>query len=112
RHTRFSRDWSSDVCSSDLARWRRADRLAAAQQGWRATAGRLARASGEPAGRPRTGAALRHTLPPAGAYASGRQAGIATGTGDALVAIFRRCGIIPRLSCGDRLAPRETGGDA
>src|SRR5690606_40972240 len=21
RHTRFSRDWSSDVCSSDLARW-------------------------------------------------------------------------------------------
>src|SRR5690606_40733904 len=20
-HTRFSRDWSSDVCSSDLARW-------------------------------------------------------------------------------------------
>src|SRR5207302_5621544 len=29
RHTRFSRDWSSDVCSSDLARpvlsWRRSD---------------------------------------------------------------------------------------
>src|SRR5690606_40970553 len=24
RHTRFSRDWSSDVCSSDLARARRA----------------------------------------------------------------------------------------
>src|SRR5690606_40388954 len=23
RHTRFSRDWSSDVCSSDLCRWRR-----------------------------------------------------------------------------------------
>src|SRR5690606_39963199 len=23
RHTRFSRDWSSDVCSSDLGRWRR-----------------------------------------------------------------------------------------
>src|SRR5690606_39303552 len=22
RHTRFSRDWSSDVCSSDLAFWR------------------------------------------------------------------------------------------
>src|SRR6266511_4502609 len=22
RHTRFSRDWSSDVCSSDLGRWR------------------------------------------------------------------------------------------
>src|SRR5690606_9317434 len=22
RHTRFSRDWSSDVCSSDLAGWR------------------------------------------------------------------------------------------
>src|SRR5690606_41120755 len=22
RHTRFSRDWSSDVCSSDLAPWR------------------------------------------------------------------------------------------
>src|SRR5690606_41181296 len=21
RHTRFSRDWSSDVCSSDLVRW-------------------------------------------------------------------------------------------
>src|SRR5690606_39651864 len=21
RHTRFSRDWSSDVCSSDLRRW-------------------------------------------------------------------------------------------
>src|SRR5690606_39509366 len=21
RHTRFSRDWSSDVCSSDLAEW-------------------------------------------------------------------------------------------
>src|SRR5690606_40556387 len=21
RHTRFSRDWSSDVCSSDLGRW-------------------------------------------------------------------------------------------
>src|SRR5690606_13723076 len=21
RHTRFSRDWSSDVCSSDLAKW-------------------------------------------------------------------------------------------
>src|SRR5690606_41201942 len=21
RHTRFSRDWSSDVCSSDLSRW-------------------------------------------------------------------------------------------
>src|SRR5690606_41125719 len=21
RHTRFSRDWSSDVCSSDLLRW-------------------------------------------------------------------------------------------
>src|SRR5690606_39500206 len=26
RHTRFSRDWSSDVCSSDLERLRRADR--------------------------------------------------------------------------------------
>src|SRR5690606_30213062 len=26
RHTRFSRDWSSDVCSSDLPRNRRADR--------------------------------------------------------------------------------------
>src|SRR5690606_40751041 len=25
RHTRFSRDWSSDVCSSDLAAKRRAD---------------------------------------------------------------------------------------
>src|SRR5690606_40430052 len=24
RHTRFSRDWSSDVCSSDLATWNRA----------------------------------------------------------------------------------------
>src|SRR5690606_40747112 len=24
RHTRFSRDWSSDVCSSDLLRWVRA----------------------------------------------------------------------------------------
>src|SRR5690606_40990732 len=24
RHTRFSRDWSSDVCSSDLATYRRA----------------------------------------------------------------------------------------
>src|SRR6266511_5402013 len=24
RHTRFSRDWSSDVCSSDLTTWRRA----------------------------------------------------------------------------------------
>src|SRR5690606_40302389 len=23
RHTRFSRDWSSDVCSSDLYRWKR-----------------------------------------------------------------------------------------
>src|SRR5690606_36576516 len=29
RHTRFSRDWSSDVCSSDLARmgWRVADKM-------------------------------------------------------------------------------------
>src|SRR5690606_41028499 len=27
RHTRFSRDWSSDVCSSDLARLGGADRL-------------------------------------------------------------------------------------
>src|SRR5207302_5470549 len=26
RHTRFSRDWSSDVCSSDLIRWRPAGR--------------------------------------------------------------------------------------
>src|SRR5207302_2586796 len=25
RHTRFSRDWSSDVCSSDLIGWRDAD---------------------------------------------------------------------------------------
>src|SRR5690606_13590066 len=24
RHTRFSRDWSSDVCSSDLSYWKRA----------------------------------------------------------------------------------------
>src|SRR5690606_41940641 len=29
RHTRFSRDWSSDVCSSDLAGLRAADRLVA-----------------------------------------------------------------------------------
>src|SRR5690606_40346799 len=27
RHTRFSRDWSSDVCSSDLAQGRRLPRL-------------------------------------------------------------------------------------
>src|SRR6266511_4814663 len=26
RHTRFSRDWSSDVCSSDLTLWRLAER--------------------------------------------------------------------------------------
>src|SRR6266511_4215325 len=25
RHTRFSRDWSSDVCSSDLREWLRED---------------------------------------------------------------------------------------
>src|SRR2546429_1787052 len=36
RHTRCSRDWSSDVCSSDLSRWEghrlREDRLQAARQ--------------------------------------------------------------------------------
>src|SRR5690606_39939936 len=26
RHTRFSRDWSSDVCSSDLVKWFDAER--------------------------------------------------------------------------------------
>src|SRR5690606_39425183 len=27
RHTRFSRDWSSDVCSSDLRRGNKSDRI-------------------------------------------------------------------------------------
>src|SRR5215475_9104024 len=31
RHTRFSRDWSSDVCSSDLGYFRKAIRLALAR---------------------------------------------------------------------------------
>src|SRR5690606_40192628 len=39
-HTRFSRDWSSDVCSSDLYRQR--DRLRQRQQ-WRRRVGRTER---------------------------------------------------------------------
>src|SRR5207302_2515953 len=36
RHTRFSRDWSSDVCSSDLPRWSRSRRTAARRRSKRA----------------------------------------------------------------------------
>src|SRR5690349_23914529 len=48
RHTRSLRDWSSDVCSSDLAarRSRRAGRLAAARSERGAGAGRPGRHAG------------------------------------------------------------------
>src|SRR5690606_40299154 len=41
RHTRFSRDWSSDVCSSDLHRGRPQRRLADPSPAGRRDAGRL-----------------------------------------------------------------------
>src|SRR5690606_965322 len=39
RHTRFSRDWSSDVCSSDLTWQGRPPQAAGTGQRWRTTSG-------------------------------------------------------------------------
>src|SRR3712207_7617120 len=80
RHTRYWRDWSSDVCSSDLTLvpaddggWVQADRGARTQQATFLCPNeeKEAYVSGEPADDARFVDALAHTLEHAGGYAPG-----------------------------------------